>query len=528
MKRILAATITGVLLLMSMACNNNSDNSNHSTSPSGNPVGTQAAASEKKEQKTITFATITGYYSDGLNEAAAAYEKLHPETVVKIEIINDNATYKTNFNAKMAAGGDNAPDIVHTNLLGGSSAELIKKSWLVKLNDFVNQPNPYNGDKTVFDGINSQYHKYAFSAEGDIASLPFDLVGTGFFYNKDIFDKLELQEPKTWEELLDTSKKLQENGYIPLAMSYAAGNLNWMKHAFIDWSSRSLYPEMLVLPGDARYDENIHSKNKEIKYDPNNTDFDYGAIFDPEKQVLAWKDKKYDNAGPAERKWWLLLKELAQYYQPGFSTMNDQDVYQMFISQKAAMFWSGSWQVGAILTDQKKLGDQSFKWGTFKFPGFSTPDPLFPGEPRGILTPGHTLSITMKADQEQIARAKDFLMYLYSPEVAQKVYMTTLDAGQYVQGPSLVEGVALPDEVMSYLNGFKVAGNMQYALKDASEGNSGLNPDIKTKNMANELKFYDNKITIDQFLDEKSKIASGYMEKYVQDNGYDLDPRTNP
>lgn len=514
-----------ILVISMLGCSNANRDKPPAATAAETVQQTQApTTAEVKETKTVVLSTISGYYNTALKEIAADYTKLHPETKVEIDIAKDASTIKTNFDTKMAAGGENAPDIVHTNLIIQPDAtEYINKGWLMKLNDFVNEPNPYNDGKTVFDGIDAQYHQDTYDINGNVSFLPFDLVGTGFYYNKDIFAALNLAEPRTWEDLLAVSAKLQDAGYIPIAMPFQVGE-SWMRDSFIDWSSRSLFPQLLVLPGDGRYDEQVHAKNNTIKYDENNMAFDFGAIFDPEKVLLAGRNKLYDNQGPAEKKWWTLLKDLSQYYEPGYQTLDDASVYSLFVSQKAAMFWSGSWQIGTLLADQQKLGDKSFNWGTFKFPEFATPDPLFPGKPRGILVPGHRLGITMKKDAEQMKRTEDFMKYLYSKDVAQKIYQRTLEAGEFVQGPSLIVGVALPEEVNSYLTGFKVAGNMNNALAQVST----VQTDEQAAWDQNRMDFYGGKITVEEFLEKKAGFVERANKKTIEDNKYDMDPLTNP
>ncbi len=515
-KKLIGSILLSLVLVMAAGCSGS--NSGTNASQSNEPQ----SSAESKEKRTVTFATIAGYYTDGLKEAAQEYTKLNPETEVVIDVIKDNDTYQANFKAKMAAGGKDAPDIVHINLIGEtSSADAIDKGWLLKLNDYVNQPNPYNGDKTVFEGIDPEYHQNTYSRDGDVAYLPFDLVGTGFYYNKDIFAKLGISEPQTWEELLAACKQLQDAGYIPITMPF--GFESTITQAFLDWSAKSLYPELLIQPGDARYDEKIHKLNTSIAYSPDNGNFDFGASYDPEKQLLALKNKQYDMQGAAQRKIWTVMKELSAYYQPGYATMQDPDVYQLFIAQKAAIYWNGSWQVGTLLDDMKKLGDKAFAWGTFKFPEFAEADPLFPGKPRGILVPGHLLGIADKKDPEQESRTKDFMMYLYSPEVAQKVFETTLAAGQFVQGPSLVLGVKLPDEVNDYLTGFKVDGSMGYAIANAVPSS-----DTNQAKQSAQLKYYEGKLSLDEFLAEQDNILNRDMDIYIKAQQYDLDPKTNP
>ncbi|WP_391574129.1 ABC transporter substrate-binding protein [Cohnella sp.] len=527
----LAIVATGLILLVLAGCSSgekeNKGTSASASSGAGGPSSDQAGPDmsdpASQEKRKIVFATVAGYYTTALKEAAADYTKLNPQTEVVIDVIAGGGdAYPVNFNSKMAAGGKDAPDIIHTNAIG-DLADNIEKGWFAKLNDFVNEPNPYNDGKTVFEGIDPAYHAYSYSRNGDVGLLPFDLVGTGFYYNKDIFAELGLAEPKTWEELFDILEQLKQTSYIPLAMN--VDFLDWMEWAFVDWSSRSLYPELLIQPGDARYDEKVHAANKDIAYSPDDLDFDFGAAYDPEKTVIMGKEKKYDNQGPAEQKWWNILQKLAGYYQPGYQTADGPSVYSLFVAQKAAIYWSGSWEVGTLLDDQQKLGDRGFQWGTFKFPEFADPDPLFPGQPRGILVPGHQIGLTAKKDPEQVRRAGDFVKYLFSKDVAQRIFERTLEVGEFVQGPSLIVGVQLQDDVNSYLAGFKVAGNLGYAIRDLSVASIA---DQKPAWNANRFDFFDGKKSLKEFLAEKATFVDKYLDKQIADNQYDLDPKTNP
>lgn len=514
--------------------NSNSGASGDTASPSGSSAAASSAAASSeapKAKKTITFSTITNYYTAGLQQAAEDYNKLHPETTVKIDIVSDNTTYQTSFLAKMAAGGDDAPDIVHANLLGDTPANNVKKGYILKLNDFVKEANPYNNGTSLYDGIDGDYWPYAYTSEGDIFMLPFDLVGTGFYYNKDLFAKAGITDaPTTWEDLFADLQKLKDQKIIPLAMSQATGSdyEGWMVGAFEDWANRPLIPDIIVQPGDARNTPDVEAINGKIKYDPSNPFFDIGAVADAERTMALWKSGKYDVTGPAEQKIWSTLKQLSTYLQPGYATMKDADAYQLFISGKAAAYWNGSWQVGQLLKDQQALGDKSFEWGTFKFPGFKEADPNFPGDPRGILVPGHQLAVTAKKDADAVARSKDFLQFLYSPDEAQKVFTTTIDAGQFVQGPSLVKGVTLPDVVNSYLDGFKVAGNMNSQIGQIANGNPAAEPNATAELKSLELQYYNNKLTLEQFLQKKADFTKKTNEKYIADNKFDLDPKTNP
>ncbi|MCD9022918.1 ABC transporter substrate-binding protein [Cohnella silvisoli] len=536
----LLAIVMVLVILAGCSKSNSNSNGTESASPSGSKASEtasdspSASASEApKEEKTIVFSTIQNYYTDGLKKAAEDYNKLHPETKVKIDIVVDNPTYTASFQAKMAAGGDDAPDIVHANLLGDSPGNNIKKNFILPLNDYVKEPNPYNNGTSLWDGVDGAYWPYAYSDAGDIFMVPFDLVGTGFYYNKDLFAKAGITEaPTTWEDMFASFQKLKDSGVIPLALTQVPGQdtTGWMIGAFTDWAARSLLPEVFVQPGDARNTPDVEAINSKVKYAADNPFFDIGAVEDPERRMALWKSGKYDMQGAAEKKYWSTLKELSKYLQPGYATMSDADSYKLFIAGKAAAYWNGSWQVGTILKDQKSLKDKAFAWGTFKFPDFKTPDPNFPDHPRGILVPGHQIAITnkMKNDEDKVARAKDFVKFLFSPAEAQVVYTTTIEAGQFVQGPSLVKGVTLSDEVNSYLTGFITAGNMNQGIGQIANGNPKGEANLNSEMKALQLQYYNDKISLEEFLKKKAAFTTKTNENYIAENKWDLDPKTNP
>ncbi len=535
----LLMAVTMVLVILA-GCSKSNPGSSNSPSPGGSastssvsPGELPSASEVPKVKKTIVFSTIQNYYTDGLKKAAEDYNKLHPETTVKIDIVVDNPTYTASFQAKMAAGGDDAPDLVHANLLGDSPSNNIKKNFILSLNDYVKEPNPYNNGTSLWDGVDAAYWSYAYSDAGDIFMVPFDLVGTGFYYNKDLFAKAGITEaPTTWEDMFDSFQKLKDSGIIPLALTQVPGQdtTGWMIGAFTDWAARSLLPEIFIQPGDARNTPEVEAINSKVKYTVDNPFFDIGVVEDPERRMALWKSGKYDMEGAAEKKYWTILKQLSTYLQPGYATMSDADAYKLFISGKAAAYWNGSWQVGTILKDQKLLKDKAFAWGTFKFPDFKTPDPNFPDHPRGILVPGHQIAITnkMKNDEDKVARAKDFLKFIFSPAEAQVIYTTTIEAGQFVQGPSLVKGVTMSDEVNSYLTGFITAGNMNQNIGQIANGNPTGEINLTSELKALQLQFYNDKITLERFLKKKAEFTTRTNEKFIAENNWDLNPKTDP
>ncbi len=97
-----------------------------------------------------------------------------------------------------------------------------QKGWYVALDKYLESPNPFvkagePGSVQWWD-----LFKYPIPTRGTMAPdghmycITLDMIETGIFYNKDVFTKLGLREPKDWVELLAIQKTLKEHGYTPM------------------------------------------------------------------------------------------------------------------------------------------------------------------------------------------------------------------------------------------------------------------------------------------------------------------------
>ncbi len=472
------------------------------------------------KKKKIIFATINNYYTTALKQVAKDYTALHPETEVVLDIM-DGGAYQQAFTTKITGDKSTAPDIIHTNCAAPNDGEAMAKGWFMPMDELVDSPNPYNSNEKIRDTVDSEWWAFATCSEGKIAYLPFDLVGVGVFYNKGVFEKLGIEPPKTYDEYYALCDKIKQSGFdAPIA---ATGTADWMLIGLADWAYRKYLPEIVSAPGDARYDENTMKANTALEnFDPNDPTYGSNAIVDPEKYIKFVKS--FNRKSEVSKRIWATYIKLTQYFQKGWPALNDDQAYAQFMAQKAPMYITGSWMVGKILGDMKKLSDdKKFSWGTFSFPGLTEPGEDFQGIQRGLLVPGHRLGIANKGDDDLYYRSADFLQYMYSPEIAAQIYDTTVKAGEYIQGPSLIKGVELSNEVISYLEGFKVAGNMRFDFFNFEFDH--LANDGATMNDA-KAKFSQGKITWEEFSDIKEKVMQKKFADTIKQNNYDLDPKT--
>lgn len=530
---VLAIVMSAMVLLT--GCGQTASNE---TKASTQPVESQTSAQgesaqaasdvnwDTKQNRKLVFSTIAEYYTTGLKNAAAEYNKLHPETTVEIEIIPDNEMYKQNFVTKMAADKKTGPDIIHTNLISSDSkaSDAVQKGWVLPLDPLLDESNPYNNGQKVRDAIDSTYLSQAVCSTGETSYLPFDLVGVGFYYNKDIFAKLGIQIPKTYDELFSAMDKLKAGGYSnPIGATIFS---DWVTHTLADWALRQYTDKVISLPGDGRYDEKTMQVNAESKFDANNSTFDEGVILDPEK--FAAFNKSFDRkSSSAVKAIWNTYKNFAEYFQPGWGNPDGEQIYAQFVAQKYPIYISGSWEVGRLISDIKKLpSDKQFQWGTFSYPSISNPGADFPGSIRGLKVAGHLIGLTNKDDEDLTNRAKDFLKYMYSPNAASQIYADTLAAGEKVQGPSLIKGVQMSDEVNSYLDGFNASGSMRMDWVFLIGEQNSMLPTDKPLFLDARYKFVEGKLTIDQFLDTVDKLIQNKIADDAKNNKWDLDPKT--
>ena len=115
-----------------------------------------------------------------------------------------------------------APDIVMANVEDVWAD--VHKGWYVPLDQYMNEPNPYCAPGTP--GATCWWDQFTYQTisraktglDGKMYCISYDMVETGIYYNKDIFRKLHLTVPRTWDEFETVMRTLRAAGYTPLQM----------------------------------------------------------------------------------------------------------------------------------------------------------------------------------------------------------------------------------------------------------------------------------------------------------------------
>lgn len=113
---------------------------------------------------------------------------------------------------------ESAPDICF--LQGSQYAD---RGWFVPLNEYLEKPNIFEPENIVWKDMFPNYvweNYLCTDAAGNIVAVPLTLypgTATAYYYNKEIFEELNLEVPTEWVDFVDICKKINEAGYIAVA-----------------------------------------------------------------------------------------------------------------------------------------------------------------------------------------------------------------------------------------------------------------------------------------------------------------------
>lgn len=279
----------------------------------------------------------------------AEYNKINPNVTIEFSPTNP-PDYNATLRLQLTSG--TGPDLMYARSYA-TGIQLYEDGYFA---DVSNIP----GLKENFsEGSRSPW----MTSDGTSFAIPFVAVSHGIYYNKDIFAKLGIQIPQSWEEFLTVCQKIQAAGTTPVANSIGD-----------EWDIAEVV-FMSIAPNF------IGGREGRLAY---------------EAGKKAWNDADMTAVFQA-------MKDLVPYLPAGYEALTYNDSNALFATEQAAMLFDGSWTLGTF-------DDVSFEWGVFA-----------PPPPRGKspqLCFHADAGITMNADTDHPEEAKAFLSWLCSKEGA--------------------------------------------------------------------------------------------------------------
>ncbi len=164
------------------------------------------------ENVTITFWHAMGEVNTGLVRGYAEdFMALYPNVTVEIpEGVGNYDTLKSNMINSITAG--DFPNMVQG--YPDHVAEYLNGNAVLNLNPYIYSSQwGLNGDDALDDIIGSYLEENTqYDANGTFYSLPFNKSTEVMIYNKTVFDKLSLEVPETWQDIIAMAPQLEAEG----------------------------------------------------------------------------------------------------------------------------------------------------------------------------------------------------------------------------------------------------------------------------------------------------------------------------
>ncbi len=275
---------------------------------------------QKRQKKQLTLYTIQGDSAVNLviADSVMRFEQNNADYQVVQEII-PNDLYKNKLSVCVAT--NQMPDVFPT-WSGGTLNEYISIGEIVNIEKYMLQDN-YSAR------FNEKALKMVTDEKG-IWAVPVENMSIALiFYNKNIFNMLNLTPPDTYEQLIDVIAKLKENGFIPFALANRTA-----------WTGSMFYMYFVDrMGGPSVFDNAANRKN--------------GGSF---------SDKVFVRAG--ERVQQLVDMEA---FPEGFNWMDEDagDARELMYNGSAGMMLAGSWFLSILKYENPEFLDRV---GVFPFP----------------------------------------------------------------------------------------------------------------------------------------------------------------
>lgn len=298
------------------------------------------------------------------DNAVKEFEKQNPKIHIQTEaVLNDS--YKEKIRVML---GTNNPSDIYFSWSDEFADKFVRGNKALDLTPYYKEDAKWSSQL-----VQSQISPFTFN--GKQYGVPWTMDGKTFFYNKNIFKKLNIQPPRTWEELISVSKVLKKHHYTPIAFGSKAP---WAISHYIGTLNQRLVDE----------------KTREKDYNRATGEF---------------KDPGYTEA--LEK-----FKELVPYFNDHPNSIDHEYARQLFTAGKAAIIYAETAEIKLVEPGIK------FKLGFFDFPSI-------PGEKgsKDFLT-GAPEGFMISAKTKHPKEAMKFLEFLTSKPMGEKLVK---DVGKY-------------------------------------------------------------------------------------------------
>lgn len=332
--------------------------------------------------------------------AAKEYEKLHPD--VKVELIqesDDSVKGKT----KALVASNSLPDIYFT-WTGSWGENFVRGNRAVDLTKVIGPDTPW-GQQLAHAAVS------AFQYNGKLYGIPLYLDAKFMGYNKALFAKAGVAEPKSFDELIGACAALRKSNVVPISFGNKEG-----------WPAVHFAGQLLAY--------NVPQATLEKDFNPKTAEYSDAGYVESLKQLKQLTDECSDGAGT--------------------NGSSYASALQQFSNAKSAMYYQ------EIIEFDQSTADGALKKEDFGF--FKLPAPKdAKGDVKSI--EGAPEGYMINAASNNVPLAIDFMKFITSPENGK-----VLSAPPYGQPSATVGGYSSESMNPSVVEGLKVIADSSYLV----------------------------------------------------------------
>lgn len=326
------------------------------------------------------------------------FEEEYPQYKIQFDEIDQAIHREQKLKSEMVTGTQ--PDLIV--MFGGAEMEpYVRANRLLNLNDWLEEKQL----KQKFKDLS------LWTFDEGVYGLPFEGNAEPLFYNKEIFQKLQLKAPTTVDELFTAVEVLKANGYTPFALGNAEG---WQaaifSHYFMDiYAGPQSF--QAVLDGTQDFDS-----------------YGYKEAFD---QLIK-------------------LGELGAF-PSNVNKLASESAIRMFVNGEAGMYLNGTWDIVMFQDEQAPINFKNHV-AVIPFPK------KYASDSHISLSGGFTFGIGISADltEEEQKVALLFLEKIYTEETQQRLLHEALrlpsmeiNYDEMLTGPIFTQVIELIDNVQA-------------------------------------------------------------------------------
>lgn len=159
-------------------------------------------------------------------------------------------------------------------------------------------------------------------------AVPANMAGIFLWYNRDLFERFDIELPYTWTQLINACREFKQNGVVPIGL----GNLN-------QWPGSFWYAYLVMrIGGSAAFLDSFQSLEPSF-------------LMQPPFIEAGWRVQEAVNAG---------------CFEPGYNQQDFGTAQTLLATGAAAMQLQGDWNLGGLKNTNRELAENSI--GVLSFP----------------------------------------------------------------------------------------------------------------------------------------------------------------